>query len=137
MHKNIPLTSVWSTHAQPRVTVIGTSAIDVRVKERGERAMPANIRTFIEEERKLPLVLIVGSTFFAGVCLTAFINRAELGLIVSQFGALWSIEQNRQEILRVCFKILGTGIMFGALALACSLAASYARNQRNEQEDAI
>ncbi|WP_126632058.1 hypothetical protein [Dictyobacter alpinus] len=65
----------------------------------------------------------------------ALINRAELGIIVSQFGALWPIAQNRQEILRVCFKILLTGLVFAAIALVCYLTFYAVRNYKQDGQD--
>jgi hypothetical protein len=85
------------------------------------------------EKPPLMPTLIVGGAFFVGICLMAHANRAELGSIVSQFGALWPIAQDRQEILRVTAKILFTGLLFGAIALACCLA-TYAVKHYGQEE---
>lgn len=78
--------------------------------------------------------LIVGA-FCAGICLMAFHNRAELGLIVRQFSALWPIAQNRLEILRVSFRIILTGIVFAAIAWACCLTASALKSYRQDEPE--
>lgn len=64
------------------------------------------------------LVLIAGCAFVAGIIFMMSVNRAELGIIVGQFAALWSIEQNRLEIVRLGFKIVLSGIVFAGLGLA-------------------
>lgn len=94
-----------------------------------------------EEKKKIPLVpaLTIGGAFFSGAGFMMFLNRAECGLILSQFAALWPIEQNRQEILRMCFRIVFTGVIFAALGLACYLVAygtkQYRQNEAGKSQD--
>src|SRR5450755_1019937 len=64
--------------------------------------------------KKPPLIptLVVGGAFFAGLVVTAVRNWAQLGLIVSHFGALWSVEENRYIITALLFRMLLTAVVF-------------------------
>ncbi|MBA2680415.1 MAG: hypothetical protein H0U76_18700 [Ktedonobacteraceae bacterium] len=87
--------------------------------------------------RKPPLIptLVVGGAFFFGLVVMIVLNRTELGLIVSQFGALWSVEKNRQIIIALVFRIVFTAVIFGAVALACCLTVYLVKHYRQDEEE--
>lgn len=88
-----------------------------------------------EEKKKSQhrLILITGCAFFVGIIFMMSVNRAELLIIVGQFAALWSIEQNRLEIIRLGFKIFLSGVVFAALGLA-GHRVLYALQQYQQEE---
>ena len=62
--------------------------------------------------------LIIGGAFFLGLVVMLFLNRAELGPLMSQFGALWDVEQNRPIIIGLLLRIVLTAVIFAAIASA-------------------
>ena len=90
-----------------------------------------------EENTKSPRVplLIIGGAFLIGIIFMMIVNRTELRIVMSQFAALWSIEQNRPEIVRLCFKIALSGVVFAALGLAAYLVIYAMQHYRQEEKE--
>jgi hypothetical protein len=102
-----------------------------------ERAMPSphDIDMFASHRRKRPQLLptlIVGGAFFTGLLLMIFLNRSQLGLIVSQFSALWSVEKNRPIIIGLIARVIIASFFFAAVACA-GLLALFLVNQQDEE----
>jgi hypothetical protein len=94
-----------------------------------EESMPSNtVETLpaIHDGRRPQLspTLIIGGAFCLGLVVMLVLNRTELGLLLSQFGALWGIPQNRPIIVGLFVRIVFTAVVFAAIACACYLIVS-------------
>jgi hypothetical protein len=106
-------------------------------KEEKEERMPSKNLDILPALRngrrpQIPPPLITGGAFCLGLVVMLFRNRAELGLLLSQFGALWAISQNRPIIIGLFVRIVLTAVVFAAMAFACSLTVSMIRPDKEK-----
>ncbi|GHP00773.1 hypothetical protein KSF_108200 [Reticulibacter mediterranei] len=89
------------------------------------------------EDRKGQPTLIVGGAFCLGLLVMSLRYGPQLGLILSQFPALWSIEQNRPVILGLFARMFLTAFVFAAFALAGVLVWYAMKSSRHEVKTPI